>query len=58
VQYLGLEPGDTSVHAQGVFMAPPGNPVVANGEILFDVAWGVKEDRILPVMGSNTADWT
>jgi hypothetical protein len=45
-QYLGLEPGDTSAFEQGVFLAPPGNPIVANGEILFDGSWGVKEDRI------------
>ena len=57
-QYLGLEPGDTSVHAQGVFLAPPGNPVFANGEILFDGTWGVKEDRIAGAAAGPNAEFS
>ncbi len=57
-QYLGLEPGDTSVFAQGVFLAPPGDPIVANGEILFDGSWGVKEDRIAGVAAGPNAEFS
>lgn len=57
-QYLGLEPGETSVFAQGVFMAPAGNPIVANGEILFDGIWGVKEDRIAGAAAGPNAEFS
>jgi hypothetical protein len=56
-QYLGLEPGDTSVFEQGVFLAPPGSPIIANGEILFDGAWGVKEDRIAGAVAGPNAEF-
>jgi hypothetical protein len=57
-QYLGLEPGDTSVFDQGVFMAPPGDPILANGELLFDGTWGVKEDRIAGAATGPNAEFS
>ncbi len=57
-QYLGLEPGDTSVFEQGVFLAPPGSPIIANGEILFDGTWGVKEDRIAGAATGPNAEFS
>ena len=57
-QYLGLEPGDKSVFAQGVFLAPPGSPIVANGEILWDGAWGVQEDRIAGIAAGPNAEFS
>jgi hypothetical protein len=57
-QYLGLEPGDTAVFAEGVFMAPAGPPVVANGEVLFDGTWGVKEDRIAGAASGPNAEFS
>jgi hypothetical protein len=57
-QYLGLEPGDTTVFEQGVFMAPPGDPILANGELLFDGTWGVKEDRIAGAATGPNAEFS
>jgi hypothetical protein len=57
-QYLGLEPGDTSVFEQGVFRAPPGDPILANGELLFDGTWGVKEDRIAGAATGPNAEFS
>ncbi len=57
-QYLGLEPGDTSVFEAGVFLAPAGSPIVANGEILFDGSWGLKEDRIAGAAAGPNAEFS